>query len=484
MTFLEAIQYLNSFINHEDNLKNIQKAPLCLERVRFLLELLGRPDRKVKFIHVAGTKGKGSTCAFAASILKCAGLKVGLYTSPHIKNFRERIRILDNENARLSDDIFTGCISEDNICSILELMKPKIDEVQAKSEYGSLTYFEILTVLAIYYFFKNGVDCAVLETGLGGRLDATNVVDSLVCAITSIGLEHTRQLGETIDAIAGEKAAIIKTETQQVVVAPQDEKALVVIQKRCYEKGVKAYYLGKDIFFELIEQNEKRQVFKVDGLKETYDLQTSLLGFHQIINAAVAVGLVEAVACFGINIEKEDIENGIALAFWPGRFEILGKKPRIVLDCAHTVQSAQNISKTISDVFKGRKVRLILGLSDDKDKRVICDNFSLIADEIILTKSRHARACDINVHEIQDSFKGKNIFETRTVSQAIEIAIQRSKPDDIILVTGSIFLVAEAREILKSRQSTVYSPQQALFNVDRGPSTVDLFKKEHKRCLR
>lgn len=447
MTSLEAKEYLNSFINYELGHQIPYGSSLKLDRVKALLQLIGDPQKNLKIIHVAGTKGKGSTCALIAHILRAACGKVGLYTSPHLNDSKERIRILDIHN--YSDrDVFYGKIKEEEFCGLLEELKPAIETVRANQDFSKLSFFEVYTVLALYYFFRRDVKFVVLETGLGGRLDATNAVDSLVCALTPMSLDHTRQLGPTIKDVAREKAAIIKDKNQIVVVAPQKKEAGQIIRERCQGYGVKTFFVGEDINYELIETHLPEQTFKVKTtLREYPHLKMRLLGRHQLINAAVAVGVAESLLPQEGGINQEAIAQGIEETIWPGRFEVVGEDPLVVLDGAHNPESCRQLTATVREIFPRKRVILILGVSADKDTAGIFSELDKMADEVILTKAQHPRALDFTRGALNGLFAGKKIFFASGITEAMTKAYQRAEANNIILVTGSIFIVGEAREL-------------------------------------
>ncbi len=448
MTFLEAKQYLDSFINYENNFKDIDPRAFKLKRARELLKRIDFPKNRI--IHVAGTKGKGSTCAFIASILSVAGYKVGLYTSPHLSDFKERMRILKPFSlSKNPHDAFAGKITGRDFARMLEEIKPAIEGVNADTKLGRLSFFEVLTVLGVYYFTRKKVDFIVLETGLGGRLDATNAFDSCICALTPISLEHTQQLGLTVEAIAGEKAAIIKDKNQIAVIAPQPALAQRVIKNRLQQCGVKSVWVGKDIGYKSISQQMTKQIFRLKTSTNNYPrLETKLLGEHQLTNAAVAVGVGEALSSFGFRISKSAVTRGIANAGWPGRFEVLKKNPFVILDGAHNPASAHALVKTVQKIFPGKKVVLILGISEDKDKNGIAKELNRIAKEIIFTQADHPRAGVFNDEESKNLFPGKEIVKIEKVQEALKEALNRARKDEIILICGSLFVVGEARECL------------------------------------
>ncbi|MFA5059469.1 MAG: folylpolyglutamate synthase/dihydrofolate synthase family protein [Candidatus Omnitrophota bacterium] len=446
MTSSEARTYLDSFANYE--LKSLPDAQhFDLRRVHQLLSFLGNPQKKIKFLHIAGTKGKGSTCVFVAYILRAAGYRVGLYTSPHFYNFAERIRILNPWKKFPIQNYFSGTISETHLLHVVKDIKSAVEKVKKNKKWGTLTFFEVYTVLAIYYFAKQRVDFAVLETGLGGRLDATNCVDAIVCAITSISLEHTDFLGTTIKSIAREKSGIIKKKDQIVIIAPQKKDALTVIKNFSGKIGSRNYFLGKDIRFQREKQDLREQVFHLKGLRNSYrDLKTSLLGRHQIVNAATAIGMVESLSSKGFFIDASSIRQGIREALWPGRFEIIKKNPYIVLDGAHNKASAAILARTVKEIFKTRKVILILGISNDKDISGICRELGKIAKKIILTKAAHPRAFEFSDKD-KKRFPRKEVIMANDVKQAMDEALASSERNDIILVAGSLFIAAEARKL-------------------------------------
>jgi dihydrofolate synthase/folylpolyglutamate synthase len=420
--------YLDSFINYEKQSIPADARLFNLKRVECLLRLLDDPHKKIKSVHIAGTNGKGSVCAFVSSILLKSGYRVGLYTSPHLYDMSERIRVLEPLNLKMDDEFF-GRITEDELSQRLDELKPFIDEFQNRTESdgsGQLTYFEILTVLAIQHFYQRRVDVAVVEVGMGGRLDATNILQGLVCAITPISLDHTRQLGEGITQIAGEKAAIIKSNQQSVVVAPQIKEAEDVIKARCQEFGITARFVDPEIF----------------------SYKINLLGRHQKVNAATAVAVTDELSLRGFVIQPEAIETGLLKSIWPGRFEIVQNHPVIVCDCAHNPSGCETLIQTTRDIYPGKHIILVLGMSADKDAETMCRQLKVIADEVILTKSRHARAADPHHLKLSEYFSGKHLTVTEDVSTAITLAQQKAGQNSVIVVAGSIFMIAEARELL------------------------------------
>jgi len=447
MTYPETSQYLESFINYEKIPVWPYKESLKLARIRNFLTTIGNPQNDLRCIHVAGTKGKGSTCAFCAYVLREASFKVGLYTSPHLSNFRERIRILAPSSRLQAPGFeFEGMISENELIGLVEKLKPKIEVYNRNSKYGALSFFEVYTALAFVYFKEQNVDFTVLETGLGGRLDATNVVRSCVCAITPISYEHTQKLGNSLKEISKEKAGIIKRQKAKgkrqkliVISAPQEKEVMDIIRKRCKATDAKLYEVGKDIRYQ-----RTKDVFRVKGILAEYlDLRTGLLGDHQLINASVAIGVIEALHSYNINVDADSIKRGIYNTIWPGRCEVISKEPLVILDGAQNAASSEVLEEAIRKNFEYERLILVLGISKDKDMKGICNQLYDLADEIILTKANNPRATPPK--RLAKYFSGKDICITDNVQEAKIRAFNMAKKEDLILVTGSLFVIGEFR---------------------------------------
>ena len=417
MTYLKAREHLNSFINYERQNSYPYQSSFRLERARRLLQSLGSPQEALRATHIAGTKGKGSTCIFVANVLKEAGFRVGLYTSPHLVDVRERIRVLPEEEIAKKD--FSGLIKK---------IKPQAEKLR-QTKLGSLSYYEILTALAFLYFKEKRCDFVVLETGIGGRLDATNLVSSLVCAITPISYEHTEVLGNTLGEIAAEKAAIIKDKSQIVITAPQRPSVLAVIRRRAKKIGAELRQVGEDI--------------QITGLK------VGLLGRHQIINATVAVGCLRALRCLGVKISPEAIKEGLKNTRWPGRLEIISRRPKIILDAAHNQASASALKEALDKFFKFRKLILVFGVSQDKDVKGILKELAPQAARIILTKANSPRAMQPEVIKSFIKANGRVVSSSGNPQQALKVARQSAGQKDLILVCGSLYLLGE---VLKSER--------------------------------
>lgn len=442
MTYPAVKQYLNSLANYEKNINYSYSETLKLTRIQDFLALIGNPQKYLRVIHIAGTKGKGSTCALVAYILREAGFSVGLYTSPHLHDFRERIRVLwpiVSSKKRTAED-FEGMISKKTLSRLVQELKPMINKYNRFSEYGQLSFFEVYTSLAFLYFKRLRIDFVVLETGMGGRLDATNAVDALVCGITPLSFEHVQKLGNTLGKIAAEKAGIIKNNGAIVISALQAKEARRIIRNRCKKFQAKLYEVGREIKY-----FKSKRGLVIKSFKNEYkNLRLNLRGDHQVANAALAVGLVEGLSFHGFNLSSYAIRQGLYHAVWPGRCELVGRNPLIILDGAQNLASAQVLKRAIEDNFKYRKLILVLGISSDKDSAGICKELDSLADDIILTRAATPRATDPK--ELAGYFKRK-LYLTQSVKEAKLLARSLVDKEDLILVTGSLFVVGEFRDV-------------------------------------
>jgi len=439
LTYKDALDYIYSFTDYEKK-SSYRYAPeiFDLARVEKLLVSLNNPHQRFKSIHIAGTKGKGSVAAMSESILRAAGYRTGLYTSPHLHTFRERIQV----NGRL--------IPQETVASLTEQLQPLVSQVEG------LTTFEIITALGFLYFVERGVEFAVLEVGMGGRLDATNVVNSLVDIITSLSYDHTHILGETLPLIAREKAGIIKSKAL-VVSAPQVPEAMAVIEEVCREKDAELTVIGRDWTWEVGEANLEGQWFRVTTNEfrvTSYELWIPLLGRHQLINATVVVAAIEKLRQRGINISEAGVREGLRQVRWPGRLEILGRRPLVVADCAHNADSAGKLKAALEELFTYRHLILIFGASTDKDIEGMMGELFPLAHQVIVTQARHARATDSCVLHQKALTLRREVIVSDSVDGALSLALETAGPQDLICVTGSIFVVAEAREAWSKKQGS------------------------------
>jgi len=442
--------YLDSFINYELSPNLISDTTLKLDRVRVLLKAMGDPQDQLKMIHVAGSKGKGSTCALISEILKASGHKVGLYTSPHIYHVRERIRVLDTMNDSSTHELLYGCISENNFDQLIEKWKPTIEKLRENETSGRLTYYEVMTCLAFCYFHEQDVDWVVVETGLGGRLDATNVVNSLICVITPISHEHTQILGETLDKIAVEKAAIIKNKDQKVVLAQQEQIPLAVLCQRCTSFGIKPFIVGQDSEIFKDDLEDHKQIFHIRTQEETkYNLKLSLLGWHQLNNAACALGVVDKLKELNVSISDDAIKKAMLDVVWPGRFDVFQLDQVVcVLDCAHNKESIEVLVNTFKDIYPDKSATVVFGCSNDKNAQVMLKTIDEITDQFVLTQSKHPRSLNLKNINPTDFTEGKNVFKADSTNEAFAEGLKYSLNNRFLLVTGSIFVVSEIRKLI------------------------------------
>lgn len=452
LNYNDVLVYLDSFIDYEKTADYLYSQRLLnLERMQHLLKLLGNPHQGLRFIHVAGTNGKGSTAAMVTSILRKADFKVGLYSSPHLVSFRERIR-LDEK-----------IITEAELGNLVTGLKAVLSDRQADSNFGPPTFFEVGTALAFLFFASRKTDFAVLEVGLGGRFDATNVIEPLVCAITPIELDHTDKLGDSLAAIAGEKAEIIKPKTL-VVTSPQNPEALKVIKKACRIKKARLLQVQEkaengeadredrqaSISVSNIVCRVKGSTFDLRGTLENYEnLRLPLRGRHQVINAVTAVGVIELLRSLSIRVTSEHIRQGLSEVRWPGRLDLVRARPNILLDGAHNVPAAKRLREALTTLFPHQRIHLILGISADKDIGGIGAELCPLAQRIILTRASHPRAADPHLmREKLNGFSQRSII-VPDLGAAIEAGKAGSRPEDLLCITGSLYTVGEAMKILK-----------------------------------
>ena len=414
MDYRNAIDYVNSFIDFEKIPQYSYASSFNLERMHAFLKGLGDPHQALKVIHVAGSKGKGSTCAMMASILKEAGYSAGLYTSPHLVDTRERIRVL-GEGCRVKGE---GVIGEEEFIGLIEKIKPVAEKFRDHEELGKLSFFEILTACAFLYFKEKKVDFSVLETGLGGRLDATNVTEPVVCGITSISMEHRDKLGNSLELIAGEKAGIIKGEGV-VFTVKQNKEVIDVIREVCREKNARLHEVSKDLPYD--------------------NMELGLLGRHQIENAGLAIAMARSV---DNGIDEKVIRNGLKNVDWPGRLQVIQKEPYVVLDGAQNVASINAVLSSIKEIFEYKRLICIFGISSDKDIKGVCGALDSACDIMILTRSMSERAKD--PVELKKHFSRVDALVTGSVEEALGKGLGAANKDDLILVTGSLYLVGGA----------------------------------------
>ncbi len=423
-TYKQALNYIYSHTNFErKQMPKYNMTTLDLTRVTTLLEKLDNPHHQYPVLLIAGTKGKGSTAAMSESIIRAAGYKTGLYTSPHLHSFRERIRM----NGEL--------ISEADVVELVGRMRPHVDPI------AGITAWEIMTALAFLAFARAEVDLAVLEVGLGGRLDATNVSHPAVSVITSISYDHTHLLGNTFPLIAREKAGIIKQQGL-VVSAPQYPEAMTEIETVCREKDARLIVVGDEIPWRVGRVSLDEQVVYRNGQAYTIPL----LGKHQAANAITALTAVEALQSkTELHFSEEAKREGLATVRWPGRLEILNKDPMFIVDSAMNGDSARKLRQTLSDYFPGRNLVLLFGSSGDHHYSAMLKELLPYADRVIATQANHPRSAAAEILAAVAQTMGRSIETAPTVAQALDMALAKADERDLICVAGSLFCAAEAR---------------------------------------
>lgn len=439
MTYNDALRYIYSFATYQKRTRESYLSDtIKLARERELLHLLGDPDHKVRSILIAGSKGKGSTAAMTASMLQAAGYNVGLYTQPHLHSHRERIRI-NGES-----------ISKDDLTGLVERIQPVVQAVSKEAEMGRPRTFELDTAMALDCFARKGMDFAVLEVGVGGRLDATNVVTPMVSAITSLSYEHTDILGSTLTEIAWQKAGIIK-EGGRVVSAPQLAEAMVVVERVCRERKARLVVAGRDWRWGAGHASSEGQSFRLCNRKmklEYDDLYIPLLGRHQLTNAAVAVGIIHLLKEGGVAISRESIREGLRRVRWPGRLEILSRQPLLVADGAHNADSARKLWQALHEYLDFERLILVLAMTRSKDIAGIVRELAPAAHKVVVTQTIHPRRSSVEAVQREVVRYVDDVVITEDTASALEHAWREAGPGDLICVTGSLFLVAEAREWL------------------------------------
>ena len=415
MDYKEALAYLNAveFFGSKPG----------LERMAAMLDALGNPQDGMKFVHVAGTNGKGSCAAMTASILKAAGYKTGLYTSPYLYRFNERMQIGGKE------------IEDDVLAELVTRVKPIAEAMEDHP-----TVFELMTVTALLWYKEAGCDIVVLEVGLGGRLDATNVIAAPECAvIMNIGLDHTEILGDTLEQIAFEKAGILKPGTEAVLFQ-QSESVTEVVQKRCDELGITLHipdFTAIKVEFDSLYG----QTFTYKG--ESYALP--LLGAHQLKNAATVLEVVEVLRGRGWKLEQSDVEHGLYAVHWPGRFELLSEEPLFVVDGGHNPQCALTVRDNLLRYFPDKRRILLLGVLRDKDYPALTEILNEAADEYICITPDSHRA--LPAQELADFLNryNKPVAVCDSIRDGVSLALDRSDEGSVVCAVGSLYSVGEIR---------------------------------------
>ncbi|WP_291732859.1 folylpolyglutamate synthase/dihydrofolate synthase family protein [Clostridium sp.] len=427
MKYEEAMKYITEVGNFGSN--------YGLERTYKLLEHLGNPERDLKLIHIAGTNGKGSTTSMITEILMGEGYKVGMYTSPFIEEFEERIQINRNN------------IPKERLAILMDEIKVAVDKV-IEAGYNHPTEFEIITVLMLLYFKKENIDFGVIEVGLGGTLDSTNVIKPIIQVITSISFDHTNLLGNTLEKIAREKAGIIKKGIPTVIY-PQQEEVLKVIKNKCFEMDSELYIANNENlkFENIVNLDKPYQLLKYNN---EIDILLPLLGEHQIINLSVAMQAIEVLNNKNIiDISIANIVKSIKNVSWKGRLEVLSNNPYVVIDGAHNIQGIKTLSRNIKKYFKYENLYLILGILADKDVEEMIKIITPMAKKVYSVTPNSIRG------ELAESLKdevskfNKNCKAFDKYEEAYLEALNDASEKDLILASGSLYMIGDMRKIIR-----------------------------------
>lgn len=437
-SYKQALKYINSLINYERRTDfAYNQRVFNLDRTKAILKELGDPHLFLKAIHIAGTKGKGSTAAITSSILHAAGYKTGLYTSPHLISPRERIRIGNT------------LISKKEFSFYLYQVKSAIENIQDNEKPLRPSFFEVYTAVAFTYFYQKKVDIAVIEVGLGGRLDATNVIQPLIGIITPISLDHTQQLGTRVTSIAREKAGIIKSETK-IIISKQEDEAGTLLQNICQEKGAEYYLVGRDIKFKLLQATPGYQRFQVDGLLQKYpSLCLPLAGEHQLWNATTAIGAVELLKESGFKISPRHIKRGLGEVRWPGRIQKIAQRPLTLIDCAHNAASARSLAKFLKDFYSDKNLVLLVGVLKNKDIEGIAKVLCPLANRVIVTHINSPRALPVeDLYTKIKQYCNAQPLKEREAGKALEKARNIATGKGVVCATGSVYLAGEILRLM------------------------------------
>lgn len=445
--YQEAVDYLYSFVNFEHRqIETYAPENISLDRPRKLLNYLGNPHFSFNSIHIAGTKGKGSVAAMCAACLREAGLTVALYTSPHLQDFRDRVRVLRPEDG-------DGRIHPERVADLVGELKPAIDRVP------DLTWYELVTALAFLHFAYEKVDFAVVEVGLGGRLDATNLLQPLVSVITSLSFDHTYLLGNTLSEIAAEKGGIIKPGVP-VVTSSQEPEAMQELVQIAESQGAPMTIIGRDWDWRpgpsaklgQDHQNGWDQEILITKtppkafISPNTQFSLSLAGRHQQENALVAIAALNAIQPDYPAVDVNSVRRGMAKVNWPGRLQVLhhgNGHPIVLLDCAHNVDSAKKLALTLEKDCVYQELWLVLGMTVDKDVVGILRVLLSLTDKVFLTASSHPRACSPAELLQMATDLGYEVVPSTNVADAFKTAWREAGPDDLICIAGSIFVVGD-----------------------------------------
>ena len=445
LSYDDAVALSLSLVDFERSIHSPTHSDFHIERMNLFAALLGNPQEMVPSIHIAGTKGKGSTAAMVSSVLIASGFTVGLATSPHLHSLTERIRV----NMKP--------ISKDDFGALVSLLWPSVLKVGSDYNFGSITWFEFMIMAAFYHFYAQRLDFQVIETGLGGRLDATNILIPLVSAITSISLDHMPILGNDVRAIAVEKAGIIKKH-RPVVVSPQRLDVLDVIRSIAQEKSAPLTNTSDMNISARSDNRDKSQQARVRGRLAEYEFLLPLIGQHQLSNALTAVGICEVLIENGYQLDKKAIERGLAEVNWPGRMEILKNDgPTMVVDGAHNQNSVMMACQAIIDNFDYSKLIVLFGATSGHDISSMMRELQILHPLMIPVRTRHPKSVSCKDIYTGAAISGLDLVSgDYTVSEGLKTALDRADADDMIVAMGSLSVVAESIEYMRNMEPELY----------------------------
>lgn len=400
-----------------------------IDLTRHLLEKMGNPEKKLRFVHIAGTNGKGSTAAMTANILQKAGYCVGLYTSPYIISFNERMQV-NGEN-----------ISDEELCELTEYIRPMAESLEQRC-----SEFELITCLAMEFFVRRKCDIVVLEVGLGGTMDSTNAIECPEAAvIVNIGLDHMQVLGNTLEEIAGAKAGIIK-EKCDCVVYRQEPSVEAVFERVCEEKHAKMYLAGTENII-LKEATLKGQIFDYGEMKDVF---IPLLGEHQLHNASVVLKTIEVMQAKGWKVSQQNIRDGLATVSWPGRFQIVREEPLFIIDGGHNPQCLDALTQAFRDYIPGRKIVFLNGCMADKDYGAMFRDLIPFAKEFVTVTPNNPRALKAEALKEHLSVYGLPVTACATVAEGVKTAVEHAGSDGVVCTCGSLYMISEILDGLKN----------------------------------
>jgi len=436
VTYAEALRFLEDLIRPERPRRPYTDVKLA--RMRDLLARIGDPQAHLRAVLIAGTKGKGSTAVMVSEILRSAGLRVGLAVKPHLVDYRERIQV-DGQ-----------MIPEEDLASLVEAVRPAVEAGNA-GPWGLATYVEVTVAMAFWYFVRRQVDVAVVEVGIGGRLDATNTLDPVVSVITPISYDHTELLGTTLEAIAGEKAGIIRP-GGRVVSAPQPPAADRVITAAAAAAGARLVRVGHDVAVRLEEASLSGVHAVIDGTGGRYDVRIPLIGRHQAQNAATAIAAVEALGDLGVPVPPEVVCAALGAVRWPARVELVSTRPYTIIDAGHNPASMTALRDTLRELLGGRRLVLLFGMLATKDYRAVTALIAPLAHLVVTTRPDNPHA--LTAVQLADEVRRHtpNVVAIEDRALALAEARRLTAPDDVLVVTGSFYMVGEARERLLQRK--------------------------------